>query len=141
MADWRIRPLTEEMLHYARADTHFLLYIYDNLRNALLDKSSRPPSPTPLGAADGLSVESQTADAIRPNPQRAMRHVLEASAETALQLYQREGFDHSTGRGTGGWSSMRKLLGQLAEQQPGVIFKRLCIWRDKVARELDESHL
>lgn len=25
LADWRIRPLTNEMLHYARLDTHFLL--------------------------------------------------------------------------------------------------------------------
>ncbi|KAG0006872.1 exosome nuclease subunit, partial [Modicella reniformis] len=29
LADWRIRPLPKEMLLYARADTHFLLYIYD----------------------------------------------------------------------------------------------------------------
>lgn len=32
LADWRIRPLTDEMMHYARADTHSLLYIYDCLR-------------------------------------------------------------------------------------------------------------
>ena len=32
LADWRIRPLTADMLHYARADTHSLLYIYDCLK-------------------------------------------------------------------------------------------------------------
>lgn len=32
LADWRVRPLTQEMLHYARSDTHFLLYCYDKLR-------------------------------------------------------------------------------------------------------------
>ena len=32
LADWRVRPLTADMLHYARADTHFLLYIADCLR-------------------------------------------------------------------------------------------------------------
>jgi len=32
LADWRIRPLTDELMHYARADTHSLLYIYDCLR-------------------------------------------------------------------------------------------------------------
>ena len=32
LADWRVRPLTADMLHYARADTHFLLYICDCLR-------------------------------------------------------------------------------------------------------------
>jgi len=32
LADWRIRPLPEEMLKYAREDTHYLLHIYDKLR-------------------------------------------------------------------------------------------------------------
>jgi exosome complex exonuclease RRP6 len=32
MADWRVRPLPPEMLHYAREDTHYLLYIFDKLR-------------------------------------------------------------------------------------------------------------
>ncbi len=31
MADWRIRPLSQNMLDYARKDTHFLLNIYDNI--------------------------------------------------------------------------------------------------------------
>ncbi|KAF7301136.1 Exosome complex exonuclease RRP6 [Mycena indigotica] len=39
LADWRVRPLPQEMLDYARSDTHFLLYIYDNLRNALFGSS------------------------------------------------------------------------------------------------------
>jgi exosome complex exonuclease RRP6 len=35
-ADWRRRPLSNEMLNYARLDTHYLLNIYDNLRNELI---------------------------------------------------------------------------------------------------------
>ncbi|RKP33043.1 hypothetical protein METBISCDRAFT_11204, partial [Metschnikowia bicuspidata] len=35
LADWRIRPLPEVLLDYARADTHFLLGIFDKLRNIL----------------------------------------------------------------------------------------------------------
>jgi ribonuclease D len=31
LADWRQRPLDEAMIKYAREDTHYLLYIYDNL--------------------------------------------------------------------------------------------------------------
>ncbi|KAM7278354.1 hypothetical protein ACFE04_005488 [Oxalis oulophora] len=31
-ADWRFRPLPEEMLKYAREDTHYLLYIYDLMK-------------------------------------------------------------------------------------------------------------
>ncbi|AET38545.1 exosome nuclease subunit RRP6 Ecym_3030 [Eremothecium cymbalariae DBVPG len=36
LADWRIRPLSKPMKTYARADTHFLLNIYDKLRNSLI---------------------------------------------------------------------------------------------------------
>lgn len=37
LADWRIRPLSKPMLAYARSDTHFLLYIFDQLKNRLLE--------------------------------------------------------------------------------------------------------
>lgn len=36
-SDWRTRPLSAEQLLYARQDTHYLLYIYDVMKNALLD--------------------------------------------------------------------------------------------------------
>ena len=39
LADWRIRPLSKEMINYARGDTHFLLYIYDILKQKLIMKS------------------------------------------------------------------------------------------------------
>lgn len=32
LADWRVRPLGPELLHYARSDTHYLLYIYDCMK-------------------------------------------------------------------------------------------------------------
>ncbi|XP_072537142.1 exosome complex component 10 [Salminus brasiliensis] len=40
LADWRIRPLPEEMLTYAQADTHYLLYVYDRLRADLFDAAN-----------------------------------------------------------------------------------------------------
>lgn len=40
LADWRLRPLTPMMSRYARADTHFLLYIYDQLRLKLLARGN-----------------------------------------------------------------------------------------------------
>ncbi|XP_043202415.1 exosome component 10-like [Amphibalanus amphitrite] len=40
LADWRIRPLPEDMIRYAQTDTHYLLYIYDRLRNLLLQKGN-----------------------------------------------------------------------------------------------------
>uniref|UniRef100_A0A8C9ALE5 Exosome complex component 10 n=1 Tax=Prolemur simus TaxID=1328070 RepID=A0A8C9ALE5_PROSS len=43
LADWRIRPLPEEMLHYARDDTHYLLYIYDKMRLELWERGGGRP--------------------------------------------------------------------------------------------------
>ena len=40
VADWRIRPLPDEMTHYAREDTHSLLFIYDKLRNELIERGN-----------------------------------------------------------------------------------------------------
>ncbi|XP_011189712.2 exosome component 10 [Zeugodacus cucurbitae] len=41
LADWRIRPLPNELVSYARQDTHYLLYIYDRLINDLLDAGNQ----------------------------------------------------------------------------------------------------
>lgn len=120
------------MLLYARADTHFLLYIYDHLRNALLEKSSRPSSP-----ADGESENMP-----RRNPQEAMREVLSRSAETALRLYEREIPDQE-GKGSGGWlvTGRRWLAKGEIDQEVGAVWKALHGWRDRIARSEDESPL
>uniref|UniRef100_A0A8C4TDH1 Exosome complex component 10 n=1 Tax=Erpetoichthys calabaricus TaxID=27687 RepID=A0A8C4TDH1_ERPCA len=44
LADWRIRPLPEEMIQYAREDTHYLLYIYDRMRADLLERGNDMPT-------------------------------------------------------------------------------------------------
>ncbi|XP_017786027.1 PREDICTED: exosome component 10 [Nicrophorus vespilloides] len=36
LADWRIRPLLEQLKAYAREDTHYLIYIYHMLKNELI---------------------------------------------------------------------------------------------------------
>jgi hypothetical protein len=43
LADWRVRPLPDDMLHYARADTHFLLAAADALRAELCTAGGRLP--------------------------------------------------------------------------------------------------
>ncbi|XP_055864722.1 exosome component 10-like [Biomphalaria glabrata] len=40
LADWRIRPLPAELINYAREDTHYLLYIYDMMKNQLLERGN-----------------------------------------------------------------------------------------------------
>ncbi|XP_031818730.1 exosome component 10 [Sarcophilus harrisii] len=44
LADWRIRPLPEEMFNYARHDTHYLLYIYDKMRSDLWERANGQPA-------------------------------------------------------------------------------------------------
>lgn len=134
MADWRIRPIPDEMLFYARSDTHFLLYVYDSLRNALIARASRTPSPS-------VEVEGgEGASTPKPNPQRAIREVLEKSAETALKLCTQDPYDHEKGIGQNGWNGLiKKLAKKEIETEVGFVFKRLHFWRDSIARDLDES--
>nr|CAI5816921.1 unnamed protein product [Callosobruchus analis] len=40
LADWRIRPLPNELKQYARGDTHYLIYIYQMMKNDLLNKAN-----------------------------------------------------------------------------------------------------
>ncbi|KAK2873728.1 hypothetical protein FQN49_002126 [Arthroderma sp. PD_2] len=117
-ADWRIRPLLPGMLDYARSDTHFLLYIFDRLRNELIAASEVDPD----GAAeDGID------------------YVLERSKECALQRYERPTYDSARGRGSGGWYDMLSNSPVLFTREQFSVFRALHEWRDKTAREDDES--
>lgn len=40
LADWRQRPLSKEMMFYARSDTHYLLTVYDCIRADIYKVSS-----------------------------------------------------------------------------------------------------
>lgn len=102
------------MFDYARSDTHFLLYIFDCMRNEILD---RPNSED--------SGESK------------MQYVLQNSKEVALKRYEREDYDAENGQGSLGWYNML-WRGDLNDVQEAV-FKAIHQWRDQVAREEDEG--
>ncbi|GBE85266.1 Exosome complex exonuclease rrp6 [Sparassis crispa] len=151
LADWRIRPLPQEMLHYARSDTHFLLYIYDNLRNALIDRAqsrsrsqSRAQSPSGFARPPGAATPSA--------PQNFIRTVLSRSEETALRVYTKESYNEESGSGPGGWDTLARkwnkgaLVKEAGEPEgTGVqalqrrVYRCVHAWRDAVAREEDES--
>ncbi|KAF8510838.1 ribonuclease H-like domain-containing protein [Gautieria morchelliformis] len=121
LADWRIRPLPDEMLVYARSDTHFLLYIYDHLRNALV----APRSP---------QTQSQH--------QTPLLGVLRRSADTALRTYVRETYDAIGGTGAGGWDSLSRKWNRssgVGGDVQAAVFKAVHKWRDDVGRSEDES--
>ena len=114
-ADWRIRPLPEEMLFYARSDTHFLLYVYDRLRESLLDRGQ--------GSEDWI--------------RRALRN----SEETALKEFHREAYLAKTGDGSRGWGGVLRWYNKRLMGVQREVFLAVHAWRDKVAREEDESPL
>lgn len=132
LADWRIRPLPNEMLFYARSDTHTLLYVYDCMRFELSKLVSTAET---VGGKD------------------AIERVFELSKRTASKVYAKEEWDPN-GEGREGWKTVWKKLG--ADEAVGVderwekqgvdglnrterIFRALHDWRDLVARREDES--
>ena len=117
-ADWRIRPLPQELIDYARSDTHYLMYIYDNMRNELIEKSD-------------FSVPNHEKDKVHDVCQR--------SKEYALQRYEHPVYDTETGQGNGGWYKMVSRTPANLSKQEFSVFRGLHRWRDEVAREQDDS--
>ncbi|KAI8329857.1 ribonuclease H-like domain-containing protein, partial [Chlamydoabsidia padenii] len=113
LADWRIRPLPQEMMDYARSDTHYLLYIYDQLREELL-------------AGSGTN-------------QNLLRAVLQRSALTSALVYEKEPYDAENGLGPSGWANLLTKWRHSMNQQQLYVFKALHQWRDTTARQEDES--
>ena len=68
LADWRIRPIPSEMLKYAREDTHYLLHIYDRMRQELAEK--------------GLMANPE-------NPKALLRAVMHKSSGICLKVYEK----------------------------------------------------
>eukprot|EP01133_Synstelium_polycarpum_P003459 gene3459-3934_t len=107
LADWRIRAVPEEMIKYAREDTHYLLYIYDRLRNELISK--------------GKSTNNY------------LLEVLRRSKELCLLKYEKEIIDDAAHL-----DFCKKMNLAYAPVQMRL-FKILFYWREKVARDEDES--
>lgn len=117
LADWRMRPLPEEMLYYARSDTHYLLYIYDRIRNDLVQLSDRS------------------------NPEKDLISiVLKKSRELSLSRHENLEFNSETGEGSRGWFNFvlkNSHLGYKSDQF--AVFRTLWKWRDVTARTEDEN--
>lgn len=110
------RPLTNEMLYYARCDTHYLLYVFDCIRNELLERSN------------SSEIENNL-----------MEYTLERSKETSLDRYTTWIPDPDTGEGSRGWAnSLQKNFIRLDGPQFAV-YRAVHKWRDALARQKDES--
>jgi len=104
------------MFFYARADTHFLLYIYDNVRNELIDRS-KPGSPE----------------------ENRLELVLQKSKETSLLRYESQVYDTERGRGPGGWYQTLVKAPTLLSNEQFAVFRAVHAWRDNIARQDDDS--
>ncbi|EXC01253.1 Exosome component 10 [Morus notabilis] len=120
--DWRQRPLSMEMVQYARTDAHYLLYI-----------------------ANCLVAEMEQEENENSSPDDKFRFVLEASRRsnmTCLQLYTKE-IEASPGDSAASSIFSRHLNGQggisSASGEFQDVVRRLCAWRDLMARVHDES--
>ena len=118
MADWRIRPLPQELFDYARSDTHYLLYIFDCMRNELIQRSN-------------LMLPNHDGD--------KLWHVLEKSKDTALQRYEHPIYDFDLGQGPSSWYKMISRTPALFTKEQFAVFRAVHKWRDDVAREQDDS--
>ncbi|XP_042490266.1 protein RRP6-like 2 isoform X3 [Macadamia integrifolia] len=109
-ADWRLRPIPDEMLRYAREDTHYLLHIYDLMRARLLS----------------AQADSESGDDL-------LSEVYRRSYDICMQLYEKELLTDTS------YLHVYGLGGANFNAQQLAIVAGLCEWRDVVARAEDES--
>ncbi|XP_036960966.1 exosome component 10 [Acanthopagrus latus] len=107
LADWRIRPLPDEMVQYARTDTHYLLYIYDCVRAQLLDFNHGQP---------GL-----------------LQSVWSKSKDISLKKYVKPIYTEES------YLEVQRKQKRSFNTQQLTAFRLLFAWRDKLARQEDES--
>lgn len=127
-ADWRERPLASEMLEYARCDTHYLLYCYDRLKNALLAHT---------GSSEGIAVTDGDDLEVVETGLQALNTVLAKSTELCRKQYTEAPFDPEDAalQVCKRFGSQRCAL----EAKNLVALRALLAWRDRLARTLDES--
>eukprot|EP00850_Spirogloea_muscicola_P013094 SM000087S23376 [mRNA] locus=s87:380220:386117:- [translate_table: standard] len=123
LADWRLRPLPADMLKYAREDTHYLLFIYDRLKEALLKKDAKL-----MANGEGKLAEDGEASL-----QSLLLEVLNRSKALCCKLYEKELLTET--------SHLRLYQTQQTELDAWqlAVLAGLYRWRDAVARREDES--
>lgn len=145
LADWRVRPLPPHLINYARSDTHYLLYIYDELRNALLDRG-RTTSRSNSSDSSGESSPDSTPSKSRKTT-RFLRDVLKRSQITASKAQPIKANDSGAALARK-WNKPLWALSSPNEDEISLtqvmrmqreVYISLFRWRDSVAKEQDES--
>lgn len=110
LADWRQRPLSEALIRYAREDTHYLLYIYDKLKSELINQQK-----------NGTKLE-----------ETPLFIVFDKSKTLCKKTYRKPIFYSK------GFMNICQSNSHLNAKQMKALHD-LYTWRDKIARESDES--
>ena len=126
MADWRTRPLSEEMLRYARDDTHFLLFVYDCLRRQLWQQLGQEGYRAVLDASKDVCASRYEKPRFYP---LGFKKLLKGKSKG--KRLEREKKKHGLG---GGACSIAAL-----SSSQDICLGALWAWRDATAREEDES--
>lgn len=108
LADWRMRPLSQEMIYYARQDTHYLLYLYDLMKNHLIEKAN---------GSHNLLIS-----------------VFSRSSIVCLKKYEKPLLTSTS------YLSLISRNGITLNSRQMYALEKLYEWRDKKAREEDESY-
>lgn len=104
------------MLYYARCDTHYLLYVYDVLRNELVSRSDQSD---PQKNLIGTTVQR--------------------SKEVSLDRYVPFGADTTTGEGARGWGNLLQKSFTNLDGPQFSVYRAVHKWRDDLARQEDEN--
>ncbi|CAK7898212.1 exosome complex exonuclease Rrp6p [[Candida] anglica] len=123
LADWRIRPLSSPMMSYARSDTHFLLNIFDQLRNKLIAKGD--------GRLQEVLFES------RQVAKRRFEYTKFRPLNSSSSSGSRVSCPVMANNPKEPWGSLMAQYRVPYEKTPLV--QALYEWRDVVAKETDES--
>mmetsp|Transcript_47866 Transcript_47866/g.107437 ORF Transcript_47866/g.107437 Transcript_47866/m.107437 type:complete len:668 (-) Transcript_47866:210-2213(-) len=129
LSDWRQRPLSEEMTRYARSDTHYLLYCYDCLWNALVTKKG-------AGAFFGLGhdIEGQQCTDVGV---QALKDVLDRSRKLCIHYYAHP--QYNVGNAALKLTQKFGVAERRMTHKQFELLQALLQWRDGKARALDES--
>jgi len=127
-ADWRERPLPLEMIQYARSDTHYLLYCFDCIKNALLIQNT---------ACNPSITHGNNSLQVTDTGLQALNVVLESSTGLCRLQYSESPLD-SANLAIKVCERFGSKQRPLDSQQFNAL-QSLIEWRDRLARNLDES--
>jgi exosome complex exonuclease RRP6 len=139
LADWRARPLSDDMRRYARCDTHYLLHAHDCLKAELraADRAgARVPSTYAVALPRHAMPSAAAADQQQQQPVAGplLATVLERSRLICAKTYEKEPLTPASAAD----ALERWRVYGLSPVQTAV-FSALYAWRDAAARALDES--